>query len=130
MKNPRSHRTKRNQSPGMGERRALGGYHPQLLIASSLILTSLNEGTLNWIRLADPDAGWLDDFQIGADHRVDAYQIKWSRYPGNFSFRDLTRSSARSPSLIEQLADGWKKLGAKRPGHRTVVHLVTNERPS
>jgi hypothetical protein len=29
---------------------------------------------LEWVRLADPEAGRLDDFQIGTPDRVDAVQ--------------------------------------------------------
>src|SRR5258708_3325596 len=112
-----------NTRPGDGERRAMGGYPPQYLVASSLILTHLRDGCLQKIRLADPDAGRVDDFQIESLARIDAYQMKWEGYPGAFSFRDLL-------AIFPDLAEGWKALRGRYPSHRIVVHLVTNRYPS
>ena len=83
-------RGRRETAPAEGERRAIGGYYPQYRISASLILRSLRDGSLQWIRIADPEAGRIDDFQIGRQSRVDAFQMKWSRYPANFTFNDLT----------------------------------------
>ena len=112
-----------NTRPGEGERRAMGGYHPQYLVAASLLLTHLRDGRLQKIRLADPDAGRVDDFQIESLARIDAYQMKWEGYPGAFSFINLL-------ALFPDLAEGWKALRARYPSHRIVVHLVTNRYPS
>ena len=103
---------------------------PQYRIAASLILRHLQNDTLQWIRLADPEAGRVDDLQIGSQARVDAFQVKWHMYGGNFRFSDLMVPSDGNPSLISQLADGWQRLRAKYPGQRVVVHLVTNANPS
>ncbi len=119
-----------NVRPGEGERRAVGGYHPQYRVGASLILTSLVRRQLEWIRLADPDAGRVDDLQIGQPNRVDGYQVKWAQYGGSFSFNDLVGTSGETPSLINQLADGWKRLREAHPTHRVVVHLITNQTPS
>lgn len=51
--------------PAMGERRAIGGYHPQYRVAAGLIIRALRNGALEWIRVADPEAGRVDDLQIG-----------------------------------------------------------------
>jgi hypothetical protein len=75
------------------------------------------------IRLADPDAGRVDDFQIESLARIDAYQMKWERYPGAFSFKDLQ-------AIFPQLVQGWRTLRERYPFHRIVVHLVTNKHPS
>jgi hypothetical protein len=80
--------------------------------------------------LADPEAGRVDDFQMGSQQRVDAFQIKWSQFGGPFTFNDLVKAGAGSPSLIAQLADGWKRLRASHAGDKVVVHLVTNQTPS
>ena len=61
--------------PAMGERRAIGGYHPQYRVAAGLILRGLRDGTLEWIRVADPEAGRVDDFQIATANSLDAYQV-------------------------------------------------------
>ncbi len=101
------------------------GYRGQYRVAASLILRSLRDNTLQWIRVADPEAGRVDDFQIGSRSRVDAYQVKWSEYPGSFTFRDLTRSSDQELSLIGQLADGWKRL---RKTHSGLIESCVNNR--
>ena len=113
--------------PAAGERRAISGYYSQYRIASELILRQLRDGTLRWIRVADPEAGRVDDLQIGSQSRVDAFQVKSSLYGGNFSFNDLTRGAGTEPSLIAQLADGWRRLREVRPGFRIVVHLISNQ---
>lgn len=116
--------------PAEGERRAIGGYYPQYRLAAILILQALRQDHLEWIRVADPDAGRVDDFQIGGSSRVDAYQIKWSSHPGTVTFKDVAEASGETPSLIQQLADGWSRLQQRHPGERVVVHLATNKRPS
>lgn len=116
--------------PADGERRAIGGFYTQYRIASELILRQLRDGTLRWIRVADPEAGRVDDLQISIESRVDGFQVKSSLYGGSFSFNDLTRSTDSQPSLIAQLADGWTQLRSTRPGCRIVVHLISNQIPS
>ncbi len=119
-------------APGEGERRAIGGYYPQYRIAASLILRHLRHevSPLQCIRLADPEAGRVDDFQIGSQSRVDAFQVKWHLYGGNFTFNDLKSPSDGAPSLIAQLADGWKQFRSAYPDKRIVVHLITSAAPS
>ncbi|TKC92737.1 AAA family ATPase [Polyangium fumosum] len=119
-----------SQPPALGERRAIGGYQPQYRFAAKLILKKLRDGTLVWLRVADPNAGRLDDLQIADQGCLDAYQVKWSRFPGSFTFNELTKPGPDAPCLIAQLADGWKRLRAQNPGRRVVVHLVTNDLPS
>jgi hypothetical protein len=116
--------------PAEGERSAISGYHAQYCISASLILRALLEDRLQWTRVADPKAGRVDDIQIGSQSRVDAFQVKWSRYDGNFSFNDLITPRDNKPSLIAQLADGWTRLQKAHPGDRIVVHLITNDQPS
>lgn len=48
--------------PAEGERRAVIGLFAQYRISASLILLSLRDQTLEWIRVADPKAGRVDDF--------------------------------------------------------------------
>lgn len=121
----------RGQAPADGERRALGGYHPQYRIAAGMILRGLRDGGLEWVRLADPEAGRLDDVQIGTLGRVDAYQVKWSRDATSFTFnRLITPPDATTPALIAQLADGWQRIQAAHSGRHVIVHLTTNDYPS
>ena len=116
--------------PSEGERRAVSGYQAQYRVSGSLILQSLREHRLEWIRVADPEALRVDDLLLGSQGRVDAYQVKWSQYAGTFTFLDLIAETSRAPSLIAQLAQGWQQLKENYPGHRVVVHLVTNNHPS
>jgi len=56
----------KNNAPSEGERRAVSGYRYQYRISAYLILKALRKGDLKWIRVADPDAGRVDDFQLGS----------------------------------------------------------------
>ena len=114
-------------APGEGERRAIGGYHAQYLTSASLILRDIRHGRLQWIRVADPKAGRVDDLLIGSPGRVDAYQVKSAQYGRAFTFRDLTVPQSGAPSLIQQLAQGWRTLKQRYGQSRVVVHLVTNQ---
>lgn len=116
--------------PGDGERRAASGYRSQYLVGASIILKGLEQGDLEWIRIADPEAGRVDDLQIAKTARVDAYQVKWAQYGGTITLRDLTYSTSEEPALIHQLAQGWKQLSKIYPHRRVVVHLATNQIPS
>jgi hypothetical protein len=116
--------------PAEGERRAIAGYGGQYRLSAMLVYRALQDKTLQWLRVADPDAKRVDDLQIGSHLRVDAFQVKWSQYPGNFSFNDLITEADGKPCLVAQLAEGWSHLGQTYPNHRIVVHLITNERPS
>ena len=120
----------RSTRPAEGERRAIGGYSPQYHVAAAAILSGLREHGLQWIRVADPDAGRVDDLQVGSEGRVDAYQVKWSQFPGLFSFNDLVSDKDNAPNLLAQLADGWSRLRKSYPKCRILVHLLTNQTPS
>lgn len=116
-------------SPGEGERRAMAGYVPQYDIAGVLILEALLDG-LEWIRVADPRAGRVDDVQYGTAGRVDGYQVKWGRTPRPLTWRALLGSPPERSGYVRDLADGWKRLRTAHPGRHVVVHLVTNSLPS
>ena len=117
-------------TPGEGERRAAGGYRPQYLVGAATIFDALKKGDMEWIRVADPEAGRVDDLQIASTVRVDAYQVKWAQYGRTVTLRSLIRGADKEPSLIAQLADGWRRLRELHPHRRVVVHLVTNAFPS
>jgi hypothetical protein len=108
----------------------VGGYVGQYRLAGARTYAALRRDELRWVRLADPAAGRVDDFQIGADGRVDAHQVKWSRFAGTLSFRDFTREQPDAPSYVAQLADGWTRLRRVHTGARVVVHFVSNDLPS
>ena len=116
--------------PAEGERNAIVGYDAQYRVSASLILNGLLSAQLDWIRIADPEAGRVDDLQIGSPGRVDAYQVKWSQFPQLFSFNELVGGKKSSEGLIAQLAQGWTTLRHKNPNKRIVVHLITSNLPS
>lgn len=118
-----------NTTPASGERRSAGGLRPQYAVAAAAALEALRGGDLVEVRVTDPEAGATDDAIIVREHRVDAYQVKWARYPGTITLLGLT-SDKDGPSLIAQLADGWQRLRVSHPTRRVVVHLLTNDVPS
>jgi hypothetical protein len=119
-----------NQSPADGERNAISGYYPQYRLAAIEMLRLLRADQLAFIRMADPNAGRVDDFQVGTASRLDGFQVKWSQNPGSLTLNDLLKSNDNAPSLIRQLADGWMRMKSRNPHHRVVVHLLTNDHPS
>ena len=122
-------------SPADGERRAMVGYVPQYTVAAELIYDSLLHGTLEWVKIADPEAGRVDDIQIASPGRIDAYQVKWGETIQTMSFRDLTsdikrKDSPPKPNLMKQLADGWQRLASLHQDREIYVHLITCHVPS
>ena len=115
--------------PAQGERNAKGGLQAQDRLSAALVVKRLKDGTLRGIRVADPTAGRVDDFQILTEERADAYQVKWEVYPANISINDLLKKDDEKPCLISQLADGWTRIKVSKPDSLVVVHLVTNARP-
>jgi hypothetical protein len=116
--------------PSTGERAAMTGYHAQYRVAASLILPLLATEELSAIRVADPDSGRVDDLVIKLRDWVLGYQVRWARYGGTLTFRELTRGLGEEPALIAALADGWKKLKTSYPEMRVTVTLITNRIPS
>lgn len=122
--------------PGDGERAAMLGYVPQYEIAAYIIYDALLNGTLEWIRVADPEAGTVDDIQIATTGRLDGYQVKWAEFTrAQFSYKDFVRSSKTKsgkskPSLFEQLVQGWQKLKGAYPERDIHVHLIHKQVPS
>lgn len=121
-----------NRPSAIGERAAIIGYSVQYRIAAELIYSALVTEELEWIALADPDAGRVDDIQVATLGRLDAYQVKWGEQIGSLSFNDLISGKgdtalASSKGLIGQLAGGWHKLKQTHPNRRVVVHLVVRD---
>ena len=54
----------------------------QYSIAAEIIYSALVAEELEWIAIADPDAGRLDDIQVATPGRIDAYQVKWGEQVG------------------------------------------------
>lgn len=121
-----------NHIPSSGERAAIVGYSAQYRIAAEKIYAALLAGQLEWIALADPNAGRVDDIQVATPGKIDAYQIKWGEQVDSLSFNDLTTGdgdpgNSNNHGLIGQLAGGWCRLKASNPGRRVVVHLISRD---
>lgn len=121
-------------TPSEGERSAIRGYSAQYTVAATIIYDALLVGDLEWIHVADPEAGRLDDLIVARPGRLDAYQIKWHEYEERTTFRDLVTDSNASgsayPSPIKLLADGWRRLVKLHPGRVVQVHYLTRSSAS
>ena len=118
-----------SKKPADGERTARIGYEAQDKRAANLIYDFLVEGRLDWFKIADPNAGKVDDIQIATtDGELHAFQVKWAETTQTISFAEITYSG-NGPSLIGQLADGWRLLKSQYPQRRIYVHLIHRNIP-
>ncbi|MFC9470974.1 hypothetical protein ACFTS5_02195 [Nocardia sp. NPDC056952] len=116
--------------PSKGEVAALVGFGGQFELAARIVLAKL--ATLEWIRVADPNAGIADDFQFQSGGRRHALQVKWSQVPGAFTWSDLTageksqQGRPAKPGLFTQLATAWQRLRTTTAGPLT-IYLCSND---
>lgn len=113
--------------PSRGEVNAVVGFGGQFELAARVVLAKLP--TLEWIRVADPNAGVADDFQFKSGPRRHALQVKWSQQAGSFTWAHLTAGEKKKPGLLRKLADSWHRLKAASSDPLT-VYLCTNNYPS
>lgn len=113
--------------PSRGEVAAIVGYGGQYELAARIVLAKLS--TLEWIRVADPEAGVADDFQFKSGPTHHALQVKWSQLPGSFTWADLTSPDGKTPSLWTRLATAWSQLRGGTNGPLRVM-LCTNNHPA
>ena len=116
----------------MGERRARWGYGYQDKVATERILNLLRESvrtegtSFEGIRLADLDAGRVDDFVLVWDKKVEGNSIKWSGEAKHCNWGDLVGANG----LLKELADGYQRLKDRWPGKAVSVRLQSNRPPS
>jgi hypothetical protein len=121
-------RPSQSEPPAMGERRARWGFGYQDKVATERILTflrkDLREGSaeLEGVRLADLEAGRVDDFVLVWGNKVEGNSIKWSRDAAPFTWGDLIGASG----LLKELASGYDRLRGRWPGRAITVRLQTN----
>lgn len=112
----------------MGERWARWGYGYQDKVATERILdslrTDLRDGTggFEGVRLADLQAGRVDDLVLVWERSVEGNSIKWSAAPKDLLWSDLIGPSG----LLRELADGWTALRDHWTGRTITVRLHTN----
>lgn len=120
---------------GDGERIAMLGYVPQYEIAADLIYEALLDGSLEWFRVADPEAGNLDDILIATTGKLDAYQVKWAEFTKLISYNDFVRDSTTKNGveklgLFRQLTEGWQRFHNDYRERNVTVHLLHKQVPS
>ena len=110
-----------------GERSAVVGFSGQYGLAARTVRAKIT--TLEWIRVADPDAGIADDFQFQAGGTRYALQVKWAQYPSTFTWGELVNPSGKDAPLIAQLAQAWQGIRKTCSGPLE-IRLWSNENPS
>ncbi len=116
----------------MGERRARWGYGYQDKVATERILSflrrDLRDGTtvFEGVRLADPEAGRVDDFVLVWKESVEGNSIKWSEGATGFTWGELIGASG----LLRDLATGRNRLRSRWTGRTITVRLHTNRSAS
>ncbi len=112
----------------MGERRARWGYGYQDRVATAQLLdllrTDIRNGTADFegVRLADLQAGRVDDFVLLTHAAVQGNSIKWSAAAPPMNWGDLIGAEG----LLRELAAGWNKLLQEWQGREVTVRLHTN----
>ena len=107
----------------MGERWARWGLGYQDKVATERILSFLRKDlldgttTFNGIRLADIEAGRVDDFVLIWNESVEGNSIKWSAGAAGFNWGDLVGASG----LLRDLANGWNRLRNRWEGRTITV---------
>ena len=121
-------------NPANGERSAMIGYVPQYKVAADLIYSALLDGTFEWVKIADPEAGRVDDIQIATSGRLDAYQVKWAETTKYITFKELISDEENAgklkPNLMRQIAEGWQQLKNFYKNRQICVHLISRHVPS
>jgi hypothetical protein len=101
----------------MGERRARWGYGYQDKVATDRLLRILKDdlrggsAVFEGVRLADLQAGRVDDFVLVWSRQVEGNSIKWSREASAMNWGDLIGTEG----LIRELAEGFLELRRKWP---------------
>lgn len=103
-----------------GERAAMGGYLPQFDEFAKLVYINLINGNLEWIKVADPKAGKLDDIQFSTSTEVHAYQVKWTISNAVISYK----------TFIPLIVSSWVSIKASNPGKKVTAHFITNKKVS
>ncbi|MEV6527465.1 ATP-binding protein [Longispora sp. NPDC051575] len=94
-----------------GERVAVEGFGGQYLIAAQRVLMLAQD--LVEVRVADPEAGAVDDFAACTEDAVHALQVKSPTFPGTITLNDLCAVGKNGRSHVGDLADGWTRLVAR-----------------
>jgi hypothetical protein len=117
--------------PSEGERRALTGFMPQYALLAEMAYSLLTSPDFEFVRILDPTALKLDDFQLFTRGRTDAFQVKWAKYPATMTVGAFFgQSKDTEGALIRQMALSWKALSMAHSGRQVIANFVTNDQPS
>jgi hypothetical protein len=117
-----------NEAPAMGERRARWGLGYQDKVATARILDILREElrtglkSFHGVRLADLQAGQVDDFVIVWNTKVQGNSLKWSQDAAPMNWGELIGTDG----LLKQLAEGASRLSQVHAGKAVSVRLQSN----
>ena len=117
----------RRITPGEGERRARRGFSDQDVLAANLIYKNLASGVLRWISLADTCAGGFDDFVLGFDKRIEAYQVRTSSYPKRFNIETLLKGNE---ALFAKALESQRLLCSRYPDRSVETIFVSDDYPN
>ncbi|MGY0231982.1 hypothetical protein [Longispora urticae] len=122
-------RSSEGLSSSDGERIAVEGLVGQYLIAAQRVLTFADQ--LVEVRVADPEAGAVDDFAIYTADEVHALQVKWPTYPGTITLNQLCSAGRNGRSHVGDLAEGWSQITERETetgsGRQVTVWFVTRD---
>ncbi len=120
------------EPPAIGERRARWGYGYQDKVATDRILRILRDdlrsgsAVFEGVRLADLQAGRVDDFVLPWKRRVEGNSIKWSGDASPINWGDLIGAEG----LVKELAQGFFQLRQRWTDRTVTVRLQSNRPPS
>lgn len=120
------------EPPAMGERHARWGYGYQDKVATERILNLLREDLrdgniiFEGVRLADLDAGRVDDFVLVWEKKVEGNSIKWSGKATPLNWGEFIGANG----LLKELADGYQRLKDRWSSKAVSVRLQSNRPPS
>lgn len=92
-----------------------------------MIYRELMQNEIEWIGLADREAGILDDLVLGLTGRVVGHQFKSSLYPTRFSVDTLLLGAEEN---LKALADSWSKLVTQFGTTPVEARFVTTDFPT
>lgn len=115
------------KAPADGERRARRGYVHQDRSSARLIYAALLDRTLQWIGLADRNAGSVDDLVLGLSDCVVAHQFKRAARPKGVGLKALLLGPGAE---IKRLADSFIDLRQQFPGIPIRIRYLSNDFPS
>ena len=123
-----SSQSRETEAPAMGERWSRWGLGYQDKVATERILNflrrDLRDGTTAFegVRLADLEAGRVDDFVLIWKESIEGNSLKWSASTAGFTWGELIGASG----LLRDLANGWNRLRSHWKGRTITVRLHTN----